>query len=755
MTKKISHAIMIAVTCCLLLPGCTGGKVSDEHRAEVTSRLIPLPESVHLHPGYLDLSGVVFIEAAPNIDSTLTKRWSDYLQTSPLSIAMSGKKLALMLINQNKSSSTEAYQLEVNKRGITLSANSEAGLFYGLQTLLQLVEIDTLEGCRVPFVTITDAPRFPHRGLMIDCSRHFFSIEFLKKQIDMMAHYKLNRFHWHLTDDPGWRLEIKKYPELTRVAAWHKEKEWSNWLSAPRKYVPEGTPDAYGGYYTREDAKELVRYAAERHIIVIPEIEMPGHSAEVLAVYPQLSCSGKPYTSNVFCVGNEETFVFLENVLNEVMDIFPSDYIHIGADEVDKKHWRTCPRCRNRMKENGLTNEDELQGYLVKRIGAFLQTNGKKLIGWDEILDGGVPSDATVMSWRGERGGIAAAQSGHSVIMSPGDYCYIDHYQWIPETQPEAIGDFLPLEKMYFYNPVPEVLNENERKYIIGAQANLWTEYIGTEAYAEYMIYPRLLALAEITWSMQEQRSWDDFKVRVNRAVPLLQQQGYNTYPLSWEPLIETTTDFEKEAIAVSLTTELYPAEIRYTTDGTEPTAQSPLYCEPVMVKEITSFAARLFNGEEPLGEVARKLVGYHKAINKPISYLTPYSPKYPAEGDKALVDGYKGMTHGDGYWQGFNVPRVAFVIDLGQTTSIQRVQINFEQNTSSEIFFPKEVAISFSGDGEKYGLPKTMYHHHAPVGEFDIKRCIWENMHEEARFIKVEATVNNGWLFIDEVEVW
>lgn len=746
---------MIAVTCCLLLPGCTGGKVSDKHRAEVTSRLIPLPESVHLHPGYLDLSGGVFIEAAPNVDSTLTKRWSDYLRTSPLSVAMNGKKLALMLINQEKNNSFEAYQLEVNKRGITLSANSEAGLFYGLQTLLQLVEVDTLKSCRIPFVTITDTPRFPHRGLMIDCSRHFFSIEFLKKQIDMMAHYKLNRFHWHLTDDPGWRLEIARYPELTRVTAWHKEKEWSYWLSAPRKYVPEGTPGAYGGYYTREDAKELVRYAAERHIIVIPEIEMPGHSAEVLAVYPQLSCSGKPYTSNVFCVGNEETFVFLENVLNEVMDIFPSDNIHIGADEVNKKHWRVCPKCRNRMKENGLTNEDELQGYLVKRIGAFLQTNGKKLIGWDEILDGGVPSDATVMSWRGERGGIAAAQSGHSVIMCPGDYCYIDHYQWIPETQPEAIGDFLPLEKMYSYNPVPEVLNENKRKYIIGAQANLWTEYIGTEAYAEYMIYPRLLALAEITWSRQEQRSWDDFKVRVNRAVPLLQQQGYNTYPLSREPLIETTTDFEKEAIAVSLTSELYPAEIRCTTDGTEPTAQSSLYHEPVMVKEITSFAARLFNGEEPLGEAARKLVGYHKAINKQVSYLTPYSPNYPAEGDKALVDGYKGMTHGDGYWQGFNVPRVAFVIDLGQTTSIQRVQINFEQNTSSEIFFPKEVAISFSGDGEKYGLPKTMYHHHAPVGEFDIKRCTWENMHEEARFIKVEATANNGWLFIDEVEVW
>lgn len=759
MTIKINY--MIAATCCLLLFGCTGNQVSDAYREEVSSRLIPKPESMQLYSGNLNLSQGVTFEIDSSIDSTLTACWVDSISAFPLHVVPDGKKVKLTLRKSKKSTEwdgkfiPEAYRLEINRRGVAISAYSEAGLFYGWQTLLQLVEKNHLGEVCVPFVTITDAPRFPYRGLMIDCSRHFFSIEFLKKQIDRMAHYKLNRFHWHLTDDPGWRLEIKKYPELTQIAAWHKETEWSNWMSAPRSYVHKDTPGAYGGYYTQEEARELVAYAAERHITVIPEIEMPGHSDEVMAVYPHLSCSGKSKRSNVFCVGNEETFVFLEDVLNEVIEIFPGEYIHIGADEVDKKHWKACEKCQNLMKEQGLSDVDELQSYLVKRVGAFLNTKGKKIIGWDEILDGGLPDDATVMSWRGETGGIKAAKAGHHVIMSPGDYCYIDHYQWIPETQPKAIGDFLPIEKMYSYDPVPKELNKNERQYILGAQANLWTEYIGTEEYAEYMLYPRLLALAEMTWSRQEQRLWSDFKVRVNRAVPQLQLLGYYTYSLSKEPLIETTTDFSKEAIIVSLSTELHPAEIRYTTDGTDPTERSPLYVEPVLVKGSVSFAAQLYDGEKQLGEVIRKPIRYHKAMNKSVIYTTPFSSNYPAGGDKALVDGYKGMSHGDGRWQGFNVPRVAFIIDLGQKTSIENIQINFEQNVSSEIFFPKEVAVSLSSDGKKYSSLKTVYNREKPVGEFDIKQFVWKEINADTRFIKVEATANNGWVFIDEVEVW
>ena len=760
--RSICYISVIAMLFAMIVCCCTNGKISNEYSEEVSSRLIPKPESMLLGSGKLNLSKGVALEIAPNNDSTLAKRWSDYLRELPLNIVPNGKKIRLNL--QKKENSTElegksvseAYRLETNKHGITISAYSEAGLFYGWQTLLQLMEKNHREEICVPFVTITDAPRFPYRGLMIDCSRHFFTIEFLKKQIDMMAYYKLNRFHWHLTDDPGWRLEIKKYPELTQTAAWHKEKEMNNWMSKPRSYVSKDTPGAYGGYYTQEEAKELVAYAAEKNITVIPEIEMPGHSDEVMAIYPHLSCNGKSQRSNVFCIGNEETFAFLEDVLNEVTEIFPSEYIHIGSDEVDKNYWRNCAKCQKLMKEQGFNNEDELQSYLIKRISAFLHTKGKKIIGWDEILDGGLPDNAAVMSWRrGETGSINATKAGHYVIMSPSNYCYIDHYQWIPETQPKAIGDFLPIEKMYSYDPVPKELNKNERKYIIGAQANLWTEYIGTEKYAEYMIYPRLLALAEMVWSQQEQRSWSDFKVRVNRAVPKLQQLGYNTYPLSREPLIETITDYNKEAIVVNLSTEFYPAEIRYTTDGTDPTERSPLYVEPIPIKGNISFATQLYDGEKRLGEVVRKTICYHKAINKPVSYSTPFSPSYPAGGEKALVDGYNGMSHGDGRWQGFNVPRIAFVIDLGKATPIENIQINFEQNISSEIFFPKEVAISLSADGKKYNALKTIHNQDKPVGEFDIKHFLWKDISAEPRFIKVEATANDGWIFIDEVEVW
>src|SRR5690606_10458582 len=363
-------------------------------------------------------------------------------------------------------------------------------------------------------MTLEDSPRFAYRGLRLDVSRHFYPISFLEKYIDLMAIYKLNRFHWHLTDGAGWRLEIKKYPELTQKAAWRNFSLWKDWWNSPRQYVEMGSPNAYGGYYTQEEARHLVDYAARKGITIIPEIEMPGHSEEVLAVYPHLSCSGLPYQNSEFCIGNEETFTFLTGVLDEVMDVFPSEFIHIGGDEASKESWKTCPKCKKRIEDEGLKNVEELQSYLSKRINEYVKSKDRKIIGWDEILEGGLAEGATVMSWRGEEGGIKAANSGHDVIMTPGSPMYFDSYQSNPMDQPEAIGGFTPLSKVYNYDPVPSDIGDNNRKHILGVQANLWTEYMPTQEHVEYMAYPRVLALAEVAWTSAEQKDWTDFESR-------------------------------------------------------------------------------------------------------------------------------------------------------------------------------------------------------------------------------------------------
>lgn len=424
----------------------------------------------------------------------------------------------------------------------------------------------------VQATAIQDSPRFEYRGLMLDVSRHFRSKEFVKKQIDALAYYKLNRLHLHLTDAAGWRIEIKKYPLLTELAAWRPEANWKRWWNeGGRKYCRFDAPGASGGYYTQDDIRELVNYARERHITIIPEIEMPAHSEEVLTAYPELSCSGEPYKNADFCVGNEKTFTFLEDVLTEVMELFPSQYIHVGGDEAGKAAWKTCPKCQKRMKDEQLDNVDELQSYLIHRVEVFLNAHGRKLLGWDEILQGGLAPNATVMSWRGEQGGIDAVKSGHQAIMTPGSHCYIDSYQDAPYSQPEAIGGYLPLEKVYSYNPIPASLTPDEAKLIYGVQANLWAEYIQTDEHCEYMIYPRILALAEVAWSAPERKSWTDFRPRALKAVGYLQSKGYHPF------------DLKKEI-------------------GNRPEAAQPIQ---------------------------------HLALGKTVKYNAPYNSSYPAQGDK------------------------------------------------------------------------------------------------------------------------
>ncbi|MDD3787918.1 MAG: family 20 glycosylhydrolase [Petrimonas sp.] len=737
------------------LASCTKGSKAGN---DASLQLIPYPDSVTFNNDSLDISAG-FNLTVQRITEDKKAWFTDYLQSADLPVS-DGNKLILNLIVEDGSGevpvSDEGYRLSVHRKGATITASSETGIFYGLQSLLQL----SVDKTKIPLLDIQDEPRFSYRGLMIDCSRHFFPLDFLKKQINMMAHYKLNKFHWHLTDGPGWRIEIKKYPELTQIAAWRTDSLWKDWWATnPRKYVKEGTPGAYGGYYTQDQARELVKYAGERHIEIIPEIEMPGHSEEVLAVYPQLSCTGKPYTSSEFCIGNPETFVFLENVLSEIAALFPSKYIHIGGDEASTEHWKNCPKCQALMKKEGLKDEKELQSYLIKRIEKFLTSKGKRLIGWDEIMEGGLAPEATVMSWRGEEAGIKAAEAGHDVIMTPGKYCYFDQYQGFPDTQPEAIGGFLPIEKVYSYNPVPDSLTAETAKHILGVQANMWAEYIATQKHAEYMIWPRLLALAEVAWTKPENKSWDNFKTRVNHAIPYLQSKGFNPYTLSKQPFLETKTDKEQNAILVTLSSELYPVDIRYTTDGSQPSVASEIYTEPILVKDSALIVAQLYRGNAPVGNLVFKRVDYHKAIGKKVTYVSPFSPYYPAGGDEALVDGYVGgLTHGDGRWQGFNVPEMEFIVDLGKTHSLHTVNMNFMQNGNAWIWFPKQVFVEISQDGNTFVPLTKIATKIAKNAEGTLfEPFVWKGQ-ASARYVRVKAVSNGtkgGWMFLDEVVIW
>lgn len=754
------YIYLLLTFCCAasiaLFISCREKKTLSSELENVSLNLIPKPDSITIRSGFVDISNGFYLNFNKVPDDART-RLTEYLEKSSIHLDKKGKKLSLKLtVKTDSTVSDESYVLKINRKGVSISAPTDAGLFYGIQTLLQLIEKNNEYSSKLPFLEITDSPYLAYRGLHIDVSRHFFSLDFIKKQIDLMAYYKLNYFHWHLTDGPGWRLEIKKYPELTRIAAWRTHALWKDWWASGRKYVKEGTPGAYGGYYTQDEARELVRYAAERHITVIPEIEMPGHSEEVLAVYPQLACTEKPYTSSEFCIGNDETFEFLENVLSEVIEIFPSQYIHIGGDEASKEHWEKCPKCQARIKKEGLKNEAELQSYLIRRVEKFLHSKGRKLIGWDEILEGGLDKSAVVMAWRGEDIGIEAARDGHKVIMTPGAYCYFDSYQGTPDTQPEAIGGFLPVEKVYAYNPVPDSLSRNDAKRVWGVQANLWTEYISTPQHAEYMLYPRLLALAEVAWTKPAKRTWSDFKHRLNNALPVLQKKGYQPYTLSKEPFVELSNDTVNHAIHVKLSSELFPVDIRYTTDGTMPNAQSALYDSVIQVKDSALLMAQLFNKNEPLGRVIERRIDHHKAIGKKVNYITPFSPYYPASGKNALIDGLPGgLSHGDGYWQGFNVSELDVVIDLEKNETIKFIRTNFLQNGNAWIWFPKEVIISVSNGEESYREIAKLSNKIPRNQEGTLFQTFEWKGEAQARYIRIKAPSNGGWLFMDEVVVW
>ncbi|RHJ81933.1 family 20 glycosylhydrolase [Parabacteroides sp. AM08-6] len=657
------------------------------------------------------------------------------------------------VIDSELASGPEGYELVVTKQGITLRGGSEAGLFYGQQTLSQLLTPDG-----IPCGVIKDSPRFKYRGLHLDVSRHFFPKEEVMKLLDAMSYYKLNTLHLHLTDAGGWRVQIDKYPKLTTDVAFRTESDWRKWWDGhDRKYLPEGTPGAYGGYYTKDDIRKLVAYAAARHITILPEIEFPGHSEEVLVAYPELSCSGKPYQNGDFCIGNEQSIAFMNDVLDEIIELFPSEYIHIGGDEAGKQAWKTCPKCQALMKREGMQSVDELQSYMIHQAEEHLLSKGRRLIGWDEILEGGLAPEATVMSWRGEEGGIKAARMGHDVVMTPGNYMYFDFYQADPKTQPYAIGGYTPIKKVYSYNPAPsDSLTDGEIQHIMGVQANTWTEYIQTPEHLEYMMFPRALALAEIGWTPQEARSWKDFKPRMNAHIPVLQQMGLHPFTLSDELEVTMHVDTLKKQIEVMLDAEKYPEEIHYTTDGTIPTSLSALYEGAIIVKDSAYIKAALFKEGQLQGSPTEKKVDYHRGINKPIHYNSKLYKGYMAGGMNALLDGYRGgLTYLDGRWQGY-LNDLDCVVDMEEMTDIHKVSIRFMQLTGPGVFQPGQVELFISGDGNNFtscGIVPTTLSNTNPDLLFQEYTF---NGDWKARYIQVKATeVNNGFIFADEIVIW
>lgn len=553
--------------------------------------IVPKPVDLKVHAGHFRLDSTVWIVLQNGADTNsrlavnyLNRKIKELLGVS-LSIAENKVRGPRIIVNIDSSSTLhpEGYQMKVARKRITINATTAQGAFYAFQTLLQLMPPSAVSPnyqkgvIRIPCITVKDYPRFSYRGMHLDVCRHFFPVEFILKQLDVMAMYKLNTFHWHLTEDQGWRIEIKKYPLLTQIGSKRTE----------------GEGFEYGGYYTQEDIRKVVKYAQERFIRVIPEIEMPGHALAALAAYPRFSCTGGPFKvrnfwgveENVFCPGKEETFGFIHDILAEVVALFPSEYIHIGGDECPKNRWKNCPLCQARIKKEGLKDESELQSYFIKRVENILLGFGKKMIGWDEILEGGLAPSATVMSWRGEEGGIDAAMQGHDVIMTPGNWVYLDHYQGSSKVEPVAIGGYTTLEESYTYDPLPEKLPADKHHYILGCQGNIWTEYMYTPEKVEYMAYPRIIALAEVNWSPKEIRNYTDFLTRMNNQFPRLDAQGFNYHI----PLPEGPPDFVAFIDSVTLAfSSTRPVKMMYSTNGGDPSETSQEYTEPLTIKENT-----------------------------------------------------------------------------------------------------------------------------------------------------------------------
>ncbi|WP_291865502.1 family 20 glycosylhydrolase [Maribacter sp.] len=765
----------IVLVLVVVLASCSKSKVFTENDIQI----IPKPASLKLETGtFLFNENTQFLAAnttQKEIAMALVNKfkkatgWSlEIVDTEPR-----GNFIEFVL---DKNLENEVYELMVTSSKITIKSNGNAGFIYGLESVRQLlpVAIESKESVAniewvIPNLTIKDQPRFQWRGLMLDLSRHYFNKEYIKKIIDGLAMHKMNVLHLHLVDDQGWRIEIKKYPKLTEVGAYRVDQEDLAWNA--RVTVDPNEKGTYGGFLSQKELKELVKYAQSKNIEIVPEIEMPAHVTSAIASYPHLSCLDKPVgvpsgglwpITDIYCAGKDSTFEFLEDVLTEVMEIFPSKYIHIGGDEATKTNWKVCSHCQKRMRNEGLDNVEELQSYFVKRIEKFINANGKKLVGWDEILEGGLAPDATVMSWRGVKGGVQAAKEGHDVVMTPGTHCYFDHYQGPQNDEPLAWGGFTPLSKVYTFDPIVDSMTPEQAKHVLGGQANLWSEFVPTEAQSEYMIFPRIAALAEAVWSPKEWRDWTDFSGRITTMFKRYQYLGINYAKSAYLVTSDTQINMKEKTVEVLLKNEFPFGDIRYTLDGSALSATSKKYEGALKMSKTTRIRAGLFKNGKPEGKEFDETVKFHKAIGKKVTYKEIYHESYKGAEEFGMVNALRGTKNfHDGQWQGWLDTDMEISIDLEREETIHEVVVGSLENQGSGIYFPIAVEVFISKDGVSY----------ESVGE--IKRSFIQNFSSElkdftlsfkeskARFVKVVATSlkevpeNGGaWLFIDEILV-
>jgi len=619
-------------------------------------------------------------------------------------------KNAIILSLGLQSTNPEAYQLTVTSKNVIIKGVTEAGVFYGIQTLRKSIPVSTSAKIDLPAVVINDSPRFKYRGMHLDVSRHFFTVEEVKRYIDILALHNVNNFHWHLTDDQGWRVEIKKYPLLTEIGSKRPET-----VIGKNSGKYDGIP--HEGFYTQAQIKEIVAYAKDRYINVIPEIDMPGHMLGALSAYPDMGCTGGPYaiwriwgvSSEVLCIGNDKTLTFIKDILTEITELFPSKYIHVGGDECPKTSWEKCPKCQARIQSLGLkadashTAEERLQSYVISYAEKILNEKGRKMIGWDEILEGGLAPNATVMSWRGMGGGIEAAKQKHDVIMTPSSNLYFDHYQTNDiSNEPFAIGGYSPVKSVYNFEPQPASLTSEEKNYIIGTQANVWTEYIPNFKHVEYMVLPRLAALCEVQWTKVEKKNYDDFLTRIPGMINQYKVNGYNYAKHLFEITADYSSNIKEGCLDVVLST-VDNAPIHYTLDGTTPTPASPVYTNTLKICDNANLNAIIFRGDEKSRLLTEK-IAFNKASMKPIKALQPINNKYLYMGAPTLVDGLTGNANfRTGRWIGFHKNDMDMVIDLENDKTIEQMAINTCVNKGDGVFDIRSLSVEISNDGVNF----------------------------------------------------
>lgn len=773
MNKKLLTGALAAMA--FLLPSTAAGQTADFN-------IIPRPQQVNVsNDAPFTLSAKTVISLGTN--SQNMKRNANMLasyieQATGIRPAVGKSKngTAIVLTIDKTIANAEGYKLDADAKQIRIAGASAAGVFYGIQTLRKSLPLVNGKASKVsiPAVHIADAPRFAYRGTHLDVSRHFVTADSVRQFIDMLALHNINRFHWHLTDDQGWRIEIKKYPLLTQIGSKRAQTVIGH---NSGKY--DGKP--YSGFYTQKQIRDIVKYAADRYITIVPEIDLPGHMQAALAAYPDMGCTGGPYevwqkwgvSDNVLCAGNNKTLTFIDNVLKEITQLFPSKYIHVGGDECPKTQWQKCPKCQARIKalnleaKDGHSAEERLQSYIITHASNYLKSLGRNTIGWDEILEGGLAEGATVMSWRGESGGIAAAKQHHDVVMTPNSYLYFDYYQSLDKAnEPLAIGGYLPLETVYSYEPMPKELTADEARHIIGVQANIWTEYMPTFKQMQYMALPRLAALSEVQWSQPALKDYNSFTNRLTEFTHLYDRLGYNYAKHLYNVAIHVDSDNKWREILIHMTTA-GNAEIRYTLDGTEPTANSTLYTGAIVLQKSAKIRAAAFR-DGKRSSVTSQDISFNKATACPVELLQPTHKNYTYKGGATLTDGLLGdKGFGTGRWLGFSGNDLEAVIDLKQNTDVSSVSLNTCVDKGSWIFDARNIEVSVSADGKSFtkvaskSLPAL--EEQTPDNIYTYELTFPQTT---TRYVKVTATSEHNipkwhggkgkpaFLFVDEISV-